>query len=180
LVGSRTALSEEWGTSTGVCGWGRDHVYQLWRGWGAPLEPRICSYGRRADGLVEPDNPYVGLVIPITLVRVRHLLNGTTHAKTHLASRCGNIGHCVDVPGPASVDYGSRRRNIEELSGELTLTREGLRMALEVRVGDYLPETVRGDGTAEPGRRTFNLDYVVSWESLFLAGLGFDYHRRRE
>ncbi len=51
-------------------------------------------------------------------------------------------------------------------------------MRFEVRVGDYLPETVHGDPPSEPGRAVSNFDYLVPWESLFLAGLGFGYQQR--
>jgi hypothetical protein len=178
LAGVPTIMHEHWDKGVGVCGWGGDHAYQLWRGWGAQLAPRICSYGRRADGLVAPDNEHIGFAIPITLEEVQRLLHAKPRAEIHLASRCGNIGESTGVAGPASADLGSRRRNIEELTGELNLTREGLRMRFEVRVGDYLPKTVHGDPPSEPGRAVSNFDYLVPWESLFLAGLGFDYQRR--
>jgi hypothetical protein len=178
LAGTWTWMSEYHGKNVGVCGWGDDAPYQLWRGWGAPLEPRVCSYGRRADGLVEPDHPHVGLVIPITIAGVKQLLAGATRANVHLASRCGSIGHSTDIAGYAVTEFGTRRRNIEELSGELSLTRDGLRMILDVRLSDYLRETVCGDAPSNPGNRTIHLEYLVPWESLFLAGIGFDSRTR--
>jgi hypothetical protein len=139
----------------------------------------MCLHGRRADGRIVPLDPYAGLVIPLTLEQIRRLLHAKAEAKIHLASKCGNVGFCTDISGRTASEEGSHRRNIEELSGELTLTREGLRMLFEVTLGDYLPETVYGSHPSEPGRKTLHLDYVVPWESLFLAGLGFAYQREQ-
>ena len=159
-----------------VFAWSSNRAVLCWTGRDRPLSLEYANYGRRSDGLIEREWAET-FILDLSRRRVEQLLRVNRTAELHLLSPQGDLGYVLDFTGYTAADEGEHRRNVEELHGHFSLDASGLTMRLKVRLGEYLPDTVRHADPRPDSGEVREIELKIFWETLILCQFGFQ-HRR--